>query len=65
MVDAVAAAFDGDAGDPPPVRWPHLSLCTDNAAMVAGLGAVRLRRGETADWDADAYPRFPIDAVNP
>ncbi len=58
LQEEVAAVYDGEA---PAVRWPHLSLCTDNAAMVAGLGAVRLARGETAGWDADAYPRFPID----
>ena len=60
LVEEVAAAFDTD---PPPVRWPHLALCTDNAAMVAGLGAVLFRRGLTAGWDADAYPRFPIDSA--
>jgi len=42
------------------VRWPDLSLCTDNAAMVAGLGYVLFGRGVRGGLDADAYPRRPI-----
>ncbi len=41
--------------------YPGLWLCTDNAAMVAYLGAYKLRRGETAslDMDADAGLKLP------
>jgi tRNA A37 threonylcarbamoyltransferase TsaD len=35
-------------------------LCTDNAAMVAGLGFVQYERGEGGGLDEDAYPRWPI-----
>lgn len=42
------------------VRWPELSLCTDNAAMIAGLGYQRFRAGVRTGLDADAYPRWPI-----
>lgn len=47
-------------GDGPRVRWPDLSYCTDNAAMVAGLGFDLLLRGVRSGLDADAFPRFPI-----
>ncbi|HEX77253.1 MAG TPA: tRNA (adenosine(37)-N6)-threonylcarbamoyltransferase complex transferase subunit TsaD [Dehalococcoidia bacterium] len=41
---------------PLPVLIPDLSLCTDNAAMVAACGYYRLQRGEVAGWDLDAIP---------
>jgi N6-L-threonylcarbamoyladenine synthase len=43
-----------------PVRYPPLSLCTDNAAMVAGAAFYRLRQGEQAGWELDALPRLPL-----
>lgn len=63
LADEVARAF-AQAGctDVPPTRWPALTFCTDNAAMVAGLGYQRWRAGKTGGLDIDAYPRFP-DAV--
>jgi N6-L-threonylcarbamoyladenine synthase len=36
---------------------PPLSLCTDNAAMVAALGYRRLMAGERLDLDADVFSR--------
>jgi N6-L-threonylcarbamoyladenine synthase len=36
---------------------PEPRYCTDNAAMIAGLGGVRLARGERDGWDLDADPR--------
>ncbi len=47
-------------GEVPEVRWPDLSYCTDNAAMVAGLGFDLYRRGARTDLHADAFPRFPL-----
>lgn len=44
----------------PEVRWPDFSLCTDNAAMIAGLGYRRHQAGLRSDLDEDAYPRWPI-----
>lgn len=31
-------------------------FCTDNAAMIAYVGAKRLARGEKSGWDLNAYP---------
>ncbi|HWP35434.1 MAG TPA: tRNA (adenosine(37)-N6)-threonylcarbamoyltransferase complex transferase subunit TsaD, partial [Thermodesulfobacteriota bacterium] len=35
---------------------PSLALCTDNAAMVAGLGEAYLAAGRRSPLDADARP---------
>jgi N6-L-threonylcarbamoyladenine synthase len=37
--------------------FPSPAYCTDNAAMIAGLGFERLRAGEVAGWNLDASPR--------
>jgi N6-L-threonylcarbamoyladenine synthase len=39
------------------LRVPPPKYCSDNAAMVAGLGAFRLSKGQTADLTATAIPR--------
>lgn len=37
--------------------FPPMKLCTDNAAMIAGLGYHYLRRGDRDDFDLNASPR--------
>ena len=40
---------------------PPLSLCTDNAAMIAWAGIEHLRAGLLSPLDAPARPRWPLD----
>lgn len=48
------------AGSDVAVRFPRLTWCTDNAAMVAGAAAWVIRRGDLAGWEADVSPRLPL-----
>jgi N6-L-threonylcarbamoyladenine synthase len=34
-----------------------MKLCTDNAAMIAGIGYQYLKRGEYSSQDLNAFPR--------
>lgn len=38
------------------VYWPSLSFCTDNAAMIAGLGYHKFLKGERDDFSMEAHP---------
>lgn len=38
-------------------RFPSIEMCTDNAAMIAGIGYHYLKRGENSSLDLNAYPR--------
>lgn len=40
---------------------PPLSLCSDNAAMIAWAGVERLRKGLSDPLDFKARPRWPLD----
>ena len=44
-----------------PFVAPPLWLCTDNAAMIAWAGALRLEAGLVDDLDAPARARWPLD----
>ncbi len=39
---------------------PKLSLCTDNAAMIAAAGYARIVRGETSDLRLNVFPNAPL-----
>jgi N6-L-threonylcarbamoyladenine synthase len=42
------------------VLYPPPDLCTDNAAMIAGVGAARLARGERSSLDIPADPNLRL-----
>lgn len=42
------------------VFYPRIEFCTDNAAMVAYVGALRLEAGERAGLSFAARPRWPL-----
>ena len=48
-----------------PFLAPPLSLCTDNAAMIAWAGIERFRLGLTDGMDLAARPRWPLDTASP
>jgi N6-L-threonylcarbamoyladenine synthase len=43
-----------------PVHIPSLSLCTDNAAMIASAGYYRYALGHTSQLDIDVLPTWPL-----
>lgn len=43
-----------------PVHIPHISLCTDNAAMIACAGYYRKQAGYSSSMDLDALPTWPL-----
>jgi N6-L-threonylcarbamoyladenine synthase len=45
-----------------PVHAPPLSLCTDNAAMIAAAGFYRFATGLQHDWSLDVNPSLRLGA---
>ena len=42
------------------LRLPPMGYCIDNAAMIAGLGAIMLSKGHAHGMDLHAVARLPI-----
>ena len=47
------------------VHYPRMELCTDNGAMVAYAGWVRLAAGERGDLAFDVTARWPLASLQP
>jgi len=45
------------------IHLPHLRHCTDNAAMIAYTGLLRLLSGKTVSENWDARPRWPLSEL--
>ena len=45
---------------PVPLHIPPLKLCTDNAAMIAGVGYYRYAHGQRDDLAMDVLPNWPL-----
>jgi N6-L-threonylcarbamoyladenine synthase len=43
------------------VFFPSLSLCTDNAAMIAAAGYARMMMGEVSDLSLNVFPNAPLE----
>ncbi len=43
-----------------PVHIPPVSLCTDNAAMIAACGYWRFQAGQRDGWEMDVIPNLPL-----
>lgn len=43
-----------------PVHIPPIELCTDNAAMIAGVGCFRFQSGQRDPLDIDVLPNWPL-----
>ncbi len=47
------------------VYYPRPEFCTDNGAMIAYAGYLRLKAGQTVDLSFGATPRWPIEELPP
>jgi N6-L-threonylcarbamoyladenine synthase len=57
---AEAGAADGFR-----VYFPRLQFCTDNGAMIALAGAIRLAAGQQQDATIEVFPRWSLETLPP
>ena len=43
--------------------FPRLDFCTDNGAMIALAGAIRLASGQQQDASVQVYPRWDLQSL--
>jgi len=53
------------AGKPVEISYPPLAYCTDNGAMIALAGALRMQAAETSDLAVNIKPRWPLSGLLP
>ncbi len=51
------------AGEAVSISYPSLEFCTDNGAMIALAGALRLQAGESAALDVSVRSRWPLSEL--
>jgi N6-L-threonylcarbamoyladenine synthase len=47
------------------ISFPRLEFCTDNGAMIAFAGCLRLQAGQSQPLDIDARARWPLEDLLP
>jgi len=47
------------------ISFPRLEFCTDNGAMIAFAGCLRLQAGQSQPLDIDARARWPMEDLLP
>jgi len=47
------------------ISFPRLEFCTDNGAMIAFAGCLRLHAGQSQPLDIDARARWPMEDLSP
>ena len=45
--------------------FPSLELCTDNGAMIAYAGYLRLKAGYSEELNYAVYPRWSLESLEP
>jgi N6-L-threonylcarbamoyladenine synthase len=45
------------------LAFPPVSLCTDNAAMIASVADRMLAAGQTAHLGLEAFSRIPLESL--
>ena len=58
----LAAAGDRDGFR---TYFPRLEFCTDNGAMIALAGAIRLAHGQRQDESVQVFPRWDLESLTP